>query len=133
MERAVEIPTLSMQRDDPYPVHRAPEKISRPVSMPPGLVHVVQNDSSGFSKVTPHIGSADPKDGVFGDICSVIRDTLEIAGDTNRMQRLVNEVRRALHSLVHGREDLVVHTVHLVVSLQDSLGRFRITGDEGLE
>jgi hypothetical protein len=61
-----------------------PGNISRPVSIPSGLVHVEQNISGGFSKATPHIHSTNPKDGVFGDICSVIRNTLEIAGDANR-------------------------------------------------
>ena len=83
--------------------------------------------------MTPHVGSTDPKDSVFGDICSMIRNTLEIAGYANRMQRVVNQVRRSLHGLVHGREYLVVHPVHPVILLQDSLGGFCIAGDEGLE
>jgi hypothetical protein len=61
-----------------------PGNISRPVSIPPGLVNVEQNISGGFSKATPHIHSTNPKDGAFGDICSVIRNTLEIACDANR-------------------------------------------------
>src|SRR4051794_10013899 len=79
------------------------------------------------------ISAANPEDHIFRDIGCVISDTFQIAGDEKRVQRLLRDVRVLVHAIDKRDVNLVVHSVHDIVHLEDGLGEVRVAGDEGFE
>jgi len=49
--------------------------------------------------VVADVSALHPEDDIFGDVCGVVGDALQIAGDEQRIERLANDVRTLIHCL----------------------------------
>ena len=62
----------------------------------------------------PNVGSAYPEDHVFRDVCRVVANALQVAGDHQRMQRLRSVVGLLFDQVGKSEKSSVVEFVHAV-------------------
>src|SRR5437660_9724618 len=65
--------------------------------------------------VVADVSALHPEDDIFGDVCGVVGDALQIAGDEQRIERLANDVRTLIHRLDQLDESIITHAVDDVV------------------
>ena len=78
----------------------------------------------------PNVGSPNPENDVFCDVCGVVGDALEIPHYDQRVQGLIDLLGSFVHPPHEANPSLIVHPIHYVIHLEHCIGQVSIPLDE---